>query len=68
MKISISADKSAEMTAKAAKSALQKEYMAYFQNHMEEADIGSPAELDEEEAKDFFNRVARGWRNGVGEK
>jgi hypothetical protein len=39
----------------------QKEYREHFNDTMEKHDIESPAELNEEEAKDFFNDVDDGW-------
>jgi len=32
----------------------------------EKYEIGSPAELDDEKMKDFFNDVSSNWKNGNG--
>ena len=49
-------------------SSLQKEYRTYFSNLLTQYDVKSPAEMDEETMKQFFNDVKSGWIKGVGEK
>ena len=49
-------------------SALQKEYQEYFEGKLKEFNVSSPADLDEEAMKDFFNAVSAGWIKGKGEK
>ena len=49
-------------------SPLQKEYREYFQNLLKEFDAKSPAEMDEETMKKFFNQVSSGWVKGKGAK
>jgi len=47
---------------------LQKEYDAYFKKKLKAAGADSPADLDEEEKKKFFDSISSGWENGKGEK
>jgi len=47
---------------------LQKEYDAYFSKKLKAAGAESPADLDEEGKKKFFNDISAGWVNGKGEK
>lgn len=49
-------------------SPLQQEYQDYFKGKLDEYGISSPAELDEEAMKKFFNDVSDGWIKGKGEK
>ena len=49
-------------------SALQKEYQEYFQAALKKAGVSSPAELDEEEMKKFFDGITSGWIRGKGKK
>ena len=49
-------------------SPLQKEYRDYFSKKMEEYEVKNPAELPDKEKIKFFNDIADGWENGVGEK
>jgi hypothetical protein len=47
---------------------LQDEYQEYFQDMLKKYKVSSPAELDEEEMKKFFNDVSDGWIKGKGKK
>jgi hypothetical protein len=49
-------------------SPLQKEYQAYFEGLLKKYNVESPAELEEEEMKKFFNEVSAGWIKGKGKK
>jgi hypothetical protein len=49
-------------------SPLQKEYQDYFQAKLKEAGVESPAELDEEGMKKFFDSITAGWIKGKGKK
>jgi len=49
-------------------SPLQKEYRAYFSNLLDKYEVKSPAEMDEETMKKFFNEVSSGWVKGKGAK
>jgi len=49
-------------------SPLQKEYREYFQALLVKYDAKSPAEMDEETMKNFFNDVRSGWTKGKGAK
>jgi hypothetical protein len=49
-------------------SPLQKEYQAYFEKALKAAGVSSPAELDEEGMKKFFDGITAGWIKGKGEK
>jgi hypothetical protein len=49
-------------------SPLQKAYQSYFECWMKKYGVKSPAELDEENMKKFFNDVADNWKNGKGAK
>jgi hypothetical protein len=47
---------------------LQDEYQEYFQGMLKKYNVSSPADLDEEEMKKFFNDVSDGWIKGKGKK
>jgi len=49
-------------------SPLQKEYRAYFQALLAKYEVSSPASMDEETMKKFFNEVSAGWVKGKGAK
>ena len=49
-------------------SPLQKEYQDYFQSKLKEFNISSPAELEEDEMKKFFDSITAGWVKGKGKK
>lgn len=49
-------------------SPLQKEYQSYFEGLLKKYGVSSPAELEQEEMKKFFNDVTAGWIKGQGEK
>jgi hypothetical protein len=49
-------------------SKLQQVYQDYFQALLKKYDATSPAEMDEETMKKFFNDVTSGWIKGKGEK
>lgn len=49
-------------------SKLQKEYADYFKKILDKYNVGSPAELSEDEKKKFFDEVKKGWTKGKGEK
>ena len=49
-------------------SGLKAEYDAYFEKKLKKAGVDSPAELDDEAKKKFFDDVSKGWVNGKGEK
>ena len=49
-------------------SPLQKEYQKYFEGKLKDAGVESPAELDEEGMKKFFDGVSSGWTKGKGAK
>ena len=49
-------------------SPLQKEYQEYFQAKLKEAGVESPAELDEDKMKKFFDGITAGWVKGKGKK
>jgi hypothetical protein len=49
-------------------SPLQKEYQEYFQTALKDAGVESPAELDEEAMKKFFDGITAGWIKGKGKK
>ena len=50
------------------KSALQKEYAEYFMKILKKYDVETPAELDEDKKKKFFDEIKSGWEKGIGEK
>jgi len=50
------------------KSDLQQEYQDYFMALLKKYEVSSPAELDEESMKKFFNEVTDGWVKGKGAK
>ena len=50
------------------KSALQKEYAKYFMKILKKYDVETPAELDEDKKKKFFDEIKSGWEKGTGEK
>lgn len=49
-------------------SPLQKEYQSYFQNLLKEYKVTSPADMDTDTMKKFFNQVRDGWEKGKGAK
>lgn len=49
-------------------SALQKEYQEYFQAKLKKYKISSPAELDEDQMRNFFESITAGWVKGKGKK
>lgn len=51
-----------------AESDLKKEYQDYFQGLLNKYNVDSPAEMDEETMKKFFDEVHSGWIKGKGEK
>jgi len=57
-----------ESVNEAEHSPLQKEYKEYFQEVLAEFDVKSPAELDFEKTKEFFNKIKEGWVKGEGRK
>ena len=56
------------LVAEAELSDLQKEYQEYFSALLKKYGVDSPAELEEEEMKKFFNDVTDGWVKGKGKK
>lgn len=52
----------------AKKSELQKSYQDYFQAKLAKFGVESPADLDEEKKKEFFNEISADWDNGKGVK
>ena len=58
----------AETLAEVELSPLQKEYQEYFNGLLKKAGVSSPAELDEEGMKKFFDDVTDGWVKGKGKK
>ena len=49
-------------------SELQKSYQEYFKAKLAKYDAESPADLDEEEKKKFFNEISADWERGKGVK
>ncbi len=49
-------------------SELQDKYQAYFQKMLKKFDASSPADMDEETMKKFFDAITSGWTKGKGEK
>jgi len=49
-------------------SPLQQEYQDYFKALLDKYEVNSPADLDEETMKKFFDEVSSGWIKGKGEK
>lgn len=49
-------------------SPLQKEFREFFSGLLEKFGVGSPAELTDDQKKEFFNSIAKYWENGVGPK
>ena len=47
---------------------LQKSYREYFEAKLKKYGVGSPADLDEEQKKSFFNEIAADWEKGKGVK
>lgn len=47
-------------------SELQKSYREYFGAKMEKFGVKSPAELTEDQKKDFFNEITKDWEKGKG--
>jgi hypothetical protein len=54
--------------AEGAKSDLQKSYQDYFQAKLAKYGVESPADLDEEKKKEFFNEISADWDAGKGVK
>lgn len=54
--------------AEAKKSELQKSYQDYFQAKLAKYGVESPADLDEEKKKEFFNEISADWDAGKGVK
>jgi mannitol-specific phosphotransferase system IIBC component len=52
----------------AKKSELQKSYQDYFQAKLSKFGVESPADLDEEKKKEFFNEISADWDAGKGVK
>jgi len=52
----------------AKKSELQKSYQDYFQAKLSKFGVESPADLDDEKKKEFFNDIAADWDAGKGVK
>jgi hypothetical protein len=52
----------------AKKSELQKSYQDYFQAKLAKYGVESPADLDDEKKKEFFNEIAADWDAGKGVK
>jgi hypothetical protein len=42
----------------------QKEYQEYFLDLLEKYGVETPADMDEETKKKFFNEVSSGWNGG----
>jgi len=49
-------------------SPLQKKYFKYFMDTLDKYGVETPAELDDEEIKKFFNDIKAGWVKGKGPK
>lgn len=47
---------------------LQTVYQEYFARILKKYNVESPAELETEEMKKFFDEVSSGWEKGKGEK
>jgi|694.fasta_scaffold25733_8 hypothetical protein len=54
--------------AEAKKSELQQSYQDYFQAKLAKYGVESPADLDEEKKKEFFNEISADWDAGKGVK
>lgn len=52
----------------AKKSNMQKSYQDYFKAKLDKFGVKSPADLDDEKKKEFFNEVAADWEAGQGVK
>lgn len=52
----------------AKKSELKKSYQDYFQAKLSKFGVESPADLDEEKKKEFFNEISADWDAGKGVK
>lgn len=52
----------------AQKSDLQKSYQDYFKKKLEKFGVSSPADLDDEKKKEFFNEISADWESGKGVK
>jgi hypothetical protein len=50
------------------KSDLQKSYQDYFSAKLQKFGVKSPAELDSEKKKEFFNEITKEWERGKGVK
>jgi len=49
-------------------SELQKSYQEYFKAKLAKFNVESPADLDDEKKKEFFNDIAKDWEKGKGVK
>jgi len=49
-------------------SELQKSYQDYFKAKLSKFGVESPAELDDEKKKEFFNEITKEWEKGKGVK
>ena len=49
-------------------SELQKSYQEYFKAKLSKYGVDSPADLDDEKKKDFFNEITKEWDKGKGVK
>ena len=49
------------------KTALQDKYASFFKGLLKKYDVGSPAELSDEDKVKFFDEVNAGWKEGEGE-
>jgi len=56
------------MAEKRELSKLQKEFRDFFFKLLDKYNVDSPAELDEEQKREFFSAIAKYWINGVGPK
>ena len=52
----------------AKKSDLQKSYQDYFKAKLDKYGVKSPADLDDEKKKEFFNEISADWEAGEGVK
>jgi hypothetical protein len=53
---------------KAQQSELQQSYQDYFMAKLAKYGVESPADLDDEKKKDFFNEISADWEKGKGAK
>ena len=49
-------------------SELQKSYQDYFKAKLDKYGVDSPADLDDEKKKEFFNEITKEWEKGKGVK